>query len=298
MENPVEIFGEREKSAVAALVEEYKARLTQILALDMEVHRWSASYLVALVISIGWVLGSDKIGSLGGLFVEGRNPRYDNCYLILAVATINALYILWMSLKGFQTQQLYLYLYSVTGKQISELIGKRYNSYEVWRRSSVFCSEKRIGKLDWRRAFFFASFTLLPLSVSFSILWMYGQFVLFNDAVIITDPSVHRTQALVYFAIIAAHVVIVFVSVSTTKLNPIWVDSAKRELADKSEESISSYISQLLYKRRGAIESGDTRMTDAGLSPSEDKSGNEEATEAVSRDPNSTERKRRNPRKK
>lgn len=138
-----QVFGECEKSAVAALGEEYKARMTQILALDLEVHRWSASYLVALVVGIGWALGSDKIKSLSNLFIDDSGgAKYDNCYLILSIATVNALYILWMALKGFQTQQLYLYLYSVTGKQISGLISKDYNSYEVWRRSDVFCSKK------------------------------------------------------------------------------------------------------------------------------------------------------------
>ena len=41
----LEKFGELEKSSVSALVEEYKARLSQVIAFDNEIHRWSASYI-------------------------------------------------------------------------------------------------------------------------------------------------------------------------------------------------------------------------------------------------------------
>lgn len=267
-----EIFGEREKSAVSALVEEYKARMTQIFALDLEVHRWSASYLVALVVGIGWALGSDKIKSLSNLFIEDNGgPKYDNCYLILSVATINALYILWMALKGFQTQQIYLYLYSVTGKQISELIERKYNSYEVWRRSQVFCSTKRKGNLDWRRSFFFTAFTVLPFGISFSILWMYGQFVAFSDSVSVNDLFVHRFQIAIYIAVIVFHLVIAGVALSTTKLNMLWVNATRRELEDKSPQGINFYIYQLLNPEPVLDKRNESIATEETILPSEIK---------------------------
>jgi len=262
MSEPEE-FGEREKSAVAALVEEYKARLSQIIAFDNEINRWSASYIIALVVGIGWTLSSQNIKTLSGLFLEdSRAPNFNNCYFMLSLAVINALYILWLTIKGYQAQQLHFYLHTVTGKQIRNLIDEPYNSFEIWRRSTLFCSKRREGKLDWRRTFFYLAFTLLPFGVSFSVLWMYGQFVWNNNAIEIVSNGSHLSILLnvIYVFVIVFHIVVAYVAISTSSFNKFWEKTAKIELIDESRRSVAPYV--LEVTRMSLITNASTETQD------------------------------------
>jgi hypothetical protein len=286
-----EAFSEREKSIVSALVEEYKSKILQIIALDAEINKWSASYIVALVVGIGWALGNEKIQNLNSLFIKDNDGlKFGNCYLILFIALINSLYILWLTIKGYQAQQIHYYINTVTGKQISELIRAPYNSFEIWRRSEIFCSKNRVGKSDWRRTFYYAILTLMPIVVSFSVLYMYGQFVFFSKKIVVND-----NEKLFFFILNCSHGLIILlhigigcVAASTAMFNKLWRQLTLKELNDPSELSVARYISSNDYLKSDTISISET--------PKEISEMDKENTDASSSDnkkeTNSTRRRR------
>lgn len=222
--SPIEIvkeaFGEREKSAVSALVEEYKVKWQLILLLEGEIKRWTASYIVALVIGIYWILSSERIKGIYNVFWE---RSYDNSYLILTLAVINASYSLAIAFKAYQIQQVYYYLHTVTGKDITKLIRLQFNSFEVWRRSGLFCSPRRIGKSEWRRAIYYPIITILPFGLSISILWMYIQYVLLE----LKFWDIHNIY---FYLVVIYHGLVVIVAISTSSFNSKWEKLTLEEL--------------------------------------------------------------------
>jgi hypothetical protein len=234
-------ISEREKVAVAALVEEYKTKWLQVLALDSEVNKWSASYLVALILGIAWLLGSDKVQSLSDLF-SGRG--YDNSYFILSIAIINVIYVFSMSMKGYQIQQILYYLHTVNRKELEPLIMRSFNSFEGWRRSEASHSLRGIGKTEWRRTVYFGIVTLLSLAVSFSIIWMYGQFVWYKN---IPNNIFHN---LFYYCVIIIHIIVGVVGFSTAVFNNKWYILTRSELNIPNPRPNKVWVKLLTLLRR------------------------------------------------
>lgn len=248
---PGEKITEREKSAVSALVEEYKVKWQQILLLDAEVKRWTASYIIGIAVGIYWVISSDKLKDLPAIYSE---RKYDNSYFILSIAVINAMYILALTLKGYQIQQIQYYLHTITGKQISKLIEIHYNSFEVWRRSGIFCSPKRIGKSEWRRTLYYSSGAILPAVLSISLLWMYIQFVLF-------ELKAFDFRNIYFYCVIIFHIIVIIVAASTADFNRKWEKLTLEEFKPNIyPPTIDETISKLLkpFKTESVIEKKET----------------------------------------
>lgn len=250
-------MGDREKTAVTALLEEYKARWQQLLNLDSEVNKWTASYVIALVIGISWVLGSERIKGLDELF-SARN--YDNTYFILSLALINAAYSLSLAFKGYQVQQISFYLHTVVGKDIVRLTGVPFNLWEVWRRAS-FCTAGRIGKSEWRRAVYYPIITLLPFAVSVSILWIYRRYA--GTQLRWSDP-----HNIYFYCVVTINIIAASIAFSTIGFNTRWKQLTRKELEEgvllfrKGEAAQrpvreSSPVENLLSLSDAVVESGE-----------------------------------------
>jgi hypothetical protein len=116
---------EREKVAVSALLEDFKARWQELLNFENENSRWSTLYVTALMIVISWILNNDHYQSLADLFHKGENS-----YFIISLALINALYTLTMAIKGYQIQQIALYLYVEIGQRVNSITRQPFNSWK------------------------------------------------------------------------------------------------------------------------------------------------------------------------
>jgi hypothetical protein len=158
---------EREKVAVTSLLEDFKARWQELLNFENENSRWSTLYVTALILVISWILNNDHYQSLSDLFNKG-----DNSYFIISLALINALYTLTMALKGYQIQQIALYLYEEIGLRVSSITRQPFNSWERWRREA-FQSKERSGRPELIRVIYYPIISALPVAVSSMILVLY-----------------------------------------------------------------------------------------------------------------------------
>lgn len=163
----------RESAALMVLTEDFKARWQHFLNLDNEVNKWTASYAIALVVSISWILNSQRFNGLDELFTA-RN--FNNSYFILSLALVNAVYILSLAFKGYQIQQICLYLCAQVGKEIEDITGAPFNSWETWRRT-YFNSPEHQGRVEWRRKLYYPIVTFLPFVASVTVLGLYIKYV-------------------------------------------------------------------------------------------------------------------------
>lgn len=158
---------EREKIAVSALLEDFKARWQELLNFEAENSRWSTLYVTALILSISWYVNNDHYVSLSDLF-----NRKENGYFIVSLALVNAVYTLAMAMKGYQIQQIGLYLYTEIGQKVTSLTHVPFNSWERWRREA-FHSDERKGKPELVRMIYYPIIGALPAAVSLAILILY-----------------------------------------------------------------------------------------------------------------------------
>lgn len=194
----------REALRITVLTEEFKTRWQQIVEWDDQVDKWTASYAIALTVGVSWILGSDRITRLDQFFTERNN---DNSYFLLSLALVNAAYILYMTFKGYQIQQLRLYLYSNVCKSLNEIIKRESNSWETWHR--------RKGKSEWRRVLYYPVMTISPFAVSVFILWFYLHYVGVHIAW--SDP-----HNIYFYFVIIIQVAGIILSISTTVFNRKW----------------------------------------------------------------------------
>jgi uncharacterized membrane protein len=164
----------KDKIAVDALLEDLKARWQELLNFENENSRWSTLYVTALILTISWLINNDHYGSIAELI-----KKRENAYFIVSLALINAIYTLAMALKGYQIQQIALYLYSEVGRNISSLIGRPFNDWERWRREE-FQSRGRKRKPELVRMIYYPLIGLLPSAVSITILGLYAAYA-WND---------------------------------------------------------------------------------------------------------------------
>lgn len=213
---------EREKAAVSALLEDFKARWQELLNFENENNRWSTLYITALILVVSWLLNNDRYQGLGDLFHRGENS-----YFIVSIALINAIYTLAMALKSYQIQQIALYLYSEVGARISALTRQPFNSWERWRREDFHTAERK-GKPQLILVFYYVTISTLPAAVSITILTLYGVY----------EWKQHRWYGghNIYFYVVCLMVAGMMVAaVSTTRINKMWEQTLQRVPAAKTE---------------------------------------------------------------
>lgn len=155
----------RDETAIAVLLEEFKARWQQLLYLESVVNRSISLYASALIVTIAWILGNTRYTSLGEMVRESSNS-----YLVLALAALNSVFIQGIAFKGYQIQLVALYLYEHPGERLRKLSGESFNEWEEWRRRD---SRAR----DHLRVFYYLSLTLMPFATSASLLVMHWYFL-------------------------------------------------------------------------------------------------------------------------
>jgi ABC-type glycerol-3-phosphate transport system permease component len=215
---------ESDKLAVSVLLEDFKARWQELLNFENENNRWSTLYVTALILVISWVINNTTYQNIEDIFHRGENS-----YFIISLALINALYTFSMVLKGYQVQQIALYLYEEVGSRVSFITGQPFNSWEKWRRER-FQSRERKGKPEFIRMIYYSTISLLPLAVSITILVLYGVYELRR----------HRWYGghNLYFYIVSTLVLSsLYAAYSTTKINYLWEQTLK--LQDQGAQSRS-----------------------------------------------------------
>lgn len=147
------------------LIEEYKCHHTQIIAFDNDIHKWSAAYIVALFVSIGWFMVQGNRDSLSTSLsgADGAGLAVGFCFLFIQV--INAIYMLWIIRKLLQTQHLRLYL----AERVSPLLRGEsialFSTFDSYRRTFPENDELPEARLTTRRRTENA-FVILPVMLA------------------------------------------------------------------------------------------------------------------------------------
>jgi len=155
---------ERDKLVATSLIEDFKARYQEVILLKSQNIRWQALYMTALTVLTGWTINYSDANKIDGFFIKDETA----CFVLLLVF-INAIYIYSLALRGYEIQQLGLYLYSKIGENISNVVDSKFNDFEYWRKME-FNSPERKGKLERIKSFYYFMISFLPIFVSLSIL--------------------------------------------------------------------------------------------------------------------------------
>jgi hypothetical protein len=89
---------------------------------------------------------------------------------------LNAAYILALAFKGYQIQQIGLYLYGDISIRITALTGGAFNTWEEWRRTQRREHARYVGP-ELVRILYFAIISAIPVSVSGALLYVYWHFI-------------------------------------------------------------------------------------------------------------------------
>lgn len=218
---------EHQKIAASVLVEEFKVRWQQILSLEQEVSRSSALYATALTLAIAWILGHDELSDFRSFLNKGANS-----YFVLSLGFLNALFALNIAFKGYQTQQIALYLYEVIAERLCELTGEPFNSWETWRRGTFRYHPKR-GTPELLRMFYYMSMSITTFATSTAILGLYWYFV--GRAL----PPTHNKNLFAYFVtvIIILHLI---ACLSTLSTNSQWNNTVSKIREKRASAQIES----------------------------------------------------------
>lgn len=200
--------GEPNQLAVSVLLEDFKARWQELLNFESEVNRLVSLYASALILGVAWILAADKYKSLKQIFTTN-----DNAYFVLSLVFVNAAFALSTALKGYQIQQIALYIDEEIADRIKDLAGVEFNTWEVWRRRRF--QGRRAGGPEWVRVYFYATVSLLPLSVSGVILFLYWYYVGSCDV----WNSANNLYAYAITTLTLGHAL---ATVSTTRINRLW----------------------------------------------------------------------------
>ena len=238
---------ERDKLAVAVLMEDFKARWQELMNFEMEVNRWSTLYVTAIVFSCSWILGQKDYQTFAEVF-EGH--QYSNAYIVLTLAVVNAIYTLAIAMRGYQIQQIALYLYEevrpaivghvdATGFDragyVTPLGLSKFNSWEQWRREDFHATKREKGKPEHFRRVYYPIIGGLPAFVSLGIFGLYLKFR-FNTSSALSWPPHYSDWKYffsdLYFVVAVGLVVLIAVmSFRTTSINSRW----ERTLKSKRE---------------------------------------------------------------
>jgi hypothetical protein len=209
---------------ITVLNEELKIRWQQLLLWDEAVDKWMASYAIALVVSVSWILSTERIGKLNQLFSERDN---NNSYFILGLAIVNAVYLLFITFKGYQINQLRMYIFKNIAVPLNEIAGLDANQWEVFVR--------RDGKPEWRRYLYYPIMTVAPFGVSVIILGMYWHYLGCELG------WLDRHNKVFYFVALL-QVVALVLSLSTTTINTGFrklIDDVKQKKLTLQKESLA-----------------------------------------------------------
>ncbi len=172
---------EKDQVRLSVLTEELKLRWQQVMEWDNRTDRWMASYIIALVVGASWILNNKEVTGINDI-LSARN--YDNSYFVLALATINAVYSLYISFMGYQIHQLRLYIYKEICMPLALIANLNIRHWEIWHRTEF--QKKHKGKPEWRRVLYYPVITILPFSVSVFILGNYVYTV--GSVLALSDP--------------------------------------------------------------------------------------------------------------
>lgn len=211
---------ERRKRLLLALIEDFKARWQELLNFEAENNRWSTLYVTAILAVTGWLINNDQYKNFDDLLDRGSNA-----YLVLLLAFVNSLYTLAMALKGYQIQQIGLYLYGEVRPRILELTGGDFNTWDKWRRIQ-FQGRSRRGRPELIRAVYYTSIAVLPFLVSTIILATYA-WTEWGEV-----PRFGLQNATFYLACLMVAVTLL-AALSTTQINSRW----EKLLADDTVET-------------------------------------------------------------
>jgi hypothetical protein len=204
---------EERKLAASVLIEDFKARWQELLNFENENNRWSTLYVTALLLVISWILNNgSKYNGLSELFQQNENS-----YFILSIALINAIYTLSMAIKGYQVQQIALYLYERIGSRVTELTGEPFNCWESYRRMRFQKEQK--GKPEPVRRIYYGLIGMLPTIVSATILFLYYRYEWHRQADIHGWWSIRNWTFMVVSIMVAASL---WFAISTTSLIKEW----------------------------------------------------------------------------
>lgn len=210
----------RQALQIAVLTEELRTRWQQLIQWDESVDKWMASYAIALVVGVSWILGTERVGDLAQFFQQ-RNSN--NGYFILALAVVNAVYLLSIAFKGYQHNQLRIYIFTNITGPLNEISNLEANQWEKLHR--------RKGKPEWRRLFYYPIMTTAPFGVSVVVLIMYYLYV----------GSKHgwfNPHNLAFYFAVLLNIAALVLSLSSTKLNKKWkevIDAQGQRKARRNE---------------------------------------------------------------
>ena len=214
---------DREKLFGQALLDDFRARWQELLNFEAENNRWSTIYVTAIISVTGWFVAGPKSGDISALMKTGVNG-----YLLLLLAFVNNLYTLSMAMKGYQIQQLGLYLYSEVRPQLNALTHADSGTWERWRREQFQEAVGR-GRPERLRSVYYVALSALPLLVSSLILAVYFKYCL-------ASPFWDLSNVWFYLSC-GAVCVIAWAAISTTSINKRW-DAFLAQEEDRRQERL------------------------------------------------------------
>jgi hypothetical protein len=209
---------ELNKLQVAVLLEEYKSRSQELIGLQNENNRWGTVYLSALTIVVGLLITNDKYGTLQDFFYRG-----DNAYFIVSLALINAAFTLGMAFRGYQVQQISLYISEDLFRRIGWITSQNVVTFDIWRRIA-FQKPSNIGKPEGIRRFYYTFISILPFAVSATILVAYGRYEWVRH-------TWYSWKNLYFYLTCIMVLAVLIVSILTSAINKKWVLLCKKRFS-------------------------------------------------------------------
>jgi hypothetical protein len=197
--------------AVAALLEDFRSRWQELLNFESEVSRWFTLYVTAVIAVIGWFMGNTSFEGDVQRLLKGHDGL--NSLLVLALALLNAVYVLALAFNGYRIQQIGQYLYGHVGVRVTELTKERFNVWEEWRRHSQ--DDPRVYGPERIRKVYFIAVGAIPILVSILLIGIYWWFEGWTQSLL----SGHNLFSYIVVLTTAANA---YVSYSTTAQNAQW----------------------------------------------------------------------------
>jgi hypothetical protein len=200
-----------------ALLEDFRSHWQALLQIEAEVSRWTTVYAAALVLAAGACFARDTV------LAENPEKALANPVVaaaLLLLAGVNAVYILALAFKGYQCQQLRLYLYDVLGKRLRELTDAAFNHFELWQRIAFVPPHKR-GRPEPIRLVYYVSQTIVPFTTSVILLGAFWYYRI--------RPSGGWLAIAAFAAVVLLTCVSTFYAILTSSTNRKWkeiVDAA------------------------------------------------------------------------
>lgn len=143
------------------LLKEFEIRWQEMLALQNAMSTWSTTYVTAVFLTIGWIIGRRGSEHLTDIFKAHNDGT---AVLVLTLAAVNGLYLYGMMTMNYRLHELAQYIEDVIAPEIRSTGTSSFNAWEVWRRTQSG---------TWTRNLFaFLQFTF-PVILSIAIFSLY-----------------------------------------------------------------------------------------------------------------------------